>query len=360
VAYADTGRAWIAAGSPLAEPARVPEVARAFVDDAKRNGRRACFFASEADALPGFARLLLGEQPEWTPETWKAGLATHRRLREQIRRAAAKGVAIRRVHGSELVPGTGLRAQVELLARGWLASRRMAPMGFLVALEPFHLPEQHRYFVAERGGRLVEFLSAVPVYAHGGWLVEDVIRSRRAPNGTTEALLDALMRDVDEGSAVTLGLTPLSGPIAFWLRAARFVSRPMFDFAGLRAFRQRLRPRGWRSVWLVYPKSDGAAIHLFDSLRAFADGSLSAFGVRSVVRQPSGPPWALAMPLVPWTLFLVALVLTGHAGLVGFSSRALVAWVAFDALLTILLFLSALRPKRSRLALAAAAESRRC
>jgi lysylphosphatidylglycerol synthetase-like protein (DUF2156 family) len=357
VAYVDTGRAWIAAGSPLAEPSRVPEVARAFIEDARRHGRRACFFASEADAMPGFARLLLGEQPLWTPGTWEAGVATRPRLREQIRRAAAKGVAIRRVHASDLAPATALRAQVESLAREWLASRRMAPMGFLVALEPFHLPEEHRYFVAERGGQLVEFLSAVPVYARGGWLVEDVLRSAKPPNGTTEALFDALMRDVDEGATVTLGLAPLSGPVALWLRVARFVSRPLFDFAGLRAFRQRLRPARWQSVWLLYPEAEGPTRHVVDSLRAFAGGSLCAFGVRSIVRQPSGPPWALAIPLVPWTVWLVALALTGHASLVGFSSRALIAWAAFDALLTILLFLSALRPKRSRLALAAAAAS---
>jgi len=357
VAYVDTGRGWIAAGSPLAEASRAPGVARAFVEEARRNGRRACFFASEADAFPGFARILLGEQPLWTRGTWKAAVAEHRGLRGQIRRAAAKGVAIRRVHGSELAPGTALRAQVESLAREWLASRRMAPMGFLVAIEPFHWPEEHRYFVAERDGKLLEFLSAVPIYARGGWLVEDVVRSASAPNGTTEAIFDGLMQEVDEESTVTLGLAPLSGPIARWLRVARFVGRPMFDFAGLRAFRERLRPAQWQRVWLVYPESEAPAIHVIESLRAFAGGSLFSFGLRSIVRQPSGPPWALALPLVPWTLLLVALALTGHASVAGFSSRALGMWAVFDAVLTILLFRGALQPKRSRLTLVAAAAS---
>ena len=198
VAYVDTGRAWIAAGSPFAEASRVPAVARAFVDDARRSGRRASFFASEAAPIQGFARLLLGEQPVWTAATWKAGVATHRRLREQIRRSKAKGVTVRRVDPRDLAPGTALRAQVEGLARDWLATRRMAPMGFLVALEPFHLPEEHRYVVAERAGVIVAFVSAVPVYARGGWLVEDVVRSSSAPNGTTEALLHRLMHEVDE------------------------------------------------------------------------------------------------------------------------------------------------------------------
>jgi hypothetical protein len=162
---------------------------------------------------------------------------------------------------------------------------------------------------------------------------------------------------VDEGATVTLGLAPLSGPVALWLRVARFVSRPLFDFAGVRAFRQRLRPARWQSVWLFYPESEGPAMHVVESLRAFAGGSFFAFGVRSIVWQPGGPPWALAIPLVPWTVWLFGLALTGHASLVGFSSKALTAWAVFDGFLVILLFLGALRPNRSRLALAAAAAS---
>jgi phosphatidylglycerol lysyltransferase len=165
------------------------------------------------------------------------------------------------------------------------------------------------------------------------------------------------MREVGSTDSVTLGLAPLSGPIGVSLRVVRFLARPLFDFAGLHAFRQRLRPSHWQKVWLLYPASESPAVHLLESLRAFAGDSLAAFALRSIVRKPSGPPWALAMPLVPWTLVLVALAVSGQAGLVGFSAHALAAWAAFDALLAVQLFWSALRPKRSRLAVAAAAAS---
>jgi hypothetical protein len=52
---------------------------------------------------------------------------------------------------------------------------------------------------------------------------------------------------------------------------------------------------------------------------------------------------------------LAALATTGHARLVGFSTPALAGWAGFDAIMTLLLFWTALLPKRSRLALAAAA-----
>ena len=355
VAFNDTGKAWIAAGAPVSEVARIPRVARTFVDRAREQGRRACFFATESCEIEGFARLLLGEQPVWEPAAWPGMLATHRRLREQIRRPRAKGVIVRRVKVDALGPETRLRCQAESLAREWLGSRRMVPMGFLVALEPFHLPGEHRYFVAERRGQMVAFLSAVPVYARRGWLIEDVLRSRHAPNGTTEALIDTMMRDVADSEFVTLGLAPLSGPIAPWLRAARFVSSPLFDFDGLRRFRQRLRPSRWESVWLLYPRSEWAVGPVVESLRAFAGGSLLRFALRCVARGPSGPPWALALPLIPWTLLLALLAISGRSDLVGFSPAVLSAWVAFDALLAGQLLRSALRPRPGRLVVSATA-----
>lgn len=355
VAFNDTGKAWVAAGAPIAEASRIPQVAARFVESARQQGRRACFFATESGAIDGFARLLLGEQPVWEPADWPRMLAGHRRLREQIRRSKAKGVTFRRVEAAELERDGTLRGKVESLAREWLASRRMVPMGFLVALEPFHFATEHRYFIAERQGQVIEFLSAVPVYARRGWLIEDILRGRRVPNGTTEALIDALMRDVADSGFVTLGLSPLSGAIPTWLRAARFVTSPFFDFQSLRRFRQRLRPSRWERVWLLYPGSGAPLVPVIESLRAFAGGSLVRFALRSIARGPSGPPWALALPLVPWTLLLAVLMLTGRSSLVGFSPAALFAWVAFDVLLTAQLMRSATRPRPRRLAVSAAA-----
>jgi phosphatidylglycerol lysyltransferase len=355
VSFADTGSAWIAVGAPFAEASEIPSVARSFVRCARERGRRACFFATEVREIDGFSRLLLGEQPVWDPATWPDCVATHRRLREQIRRPGGKGLVVRRVEARDLEAPSHLRAQIDALAREWLGSRRMAPMGFLVAVEPFHLPEEHRYFVAVQGERVVAFLSAVPVYARRGWLIEDVLRSRRAPNGTTEALIDAMMRDVVDSAFVTLGLAPLSGPVSPWLRLVRLASTPLFEFTGLRRFRQRLHPSRWESVWLQYPRSGWAAVHVADSLRAFAGGSLVGFAVRSVLRGPRGASWALALPLVPWTLLLAGLVLAGRADLLGFSSAALSGWVLYDALLTVLLVLVSLRPRRGRVVASAAA-----
>lgn len=356
VAYADTGSAWVAAGGPItADPdQRAPAAAR-FVAAAAAAGRRACFFATESPALGGCNQLLLGEQPVFEPRAWPATLARHRRLREQLRRARAKEVRVHRVGPAELVDGSPLRAEVDRLAGEWLGSRRMEPMGFLVALEPFHAPEQHLYLAAERGGALVAFLSAVPIHARRGWLVEDVLRGRDAPNGTAELLLDAVFTHARDAELITLGLAPLSGPIAPWQRLARWLTRPLYDFRGVRAFKARLHPVRWEPVWLAYPRGSSVLRHLIDSLRAFASGSLVRFAARTAARHPGVPPWLLAVPLVPWTALLATIAATGNVHLLAYSRPALAGWATFDAFLAAVLFRIAFRPRARWLATVAGA-----
>ncbi len=346
VAYVDTGRSWIAAGSPLAsDDDRGATIAR-FVTAARAARRRPVFFGVETpSAFPGARRLALGLQPELPADGWHGTLRASRRLREQVRRARAKGVVVREVGPDDLAEGTPLRARVDQLAALWLGSRHLEPMGFLVAVEPFHEPGEHVYLVAERDGRALEFLSAVPIYARGGWLVEDVLRAPDAPNGTTELVIDALMRRLGgTGAWITPGLTPLTGRIPIWMRAARFAAVALYDFVGLHRFRARLSPPVWKPVWLVWDTGPAMPVVL-DVLRAFANGRIVSFAARSLLRHPSGPPWAVALPLVPWTALLALLTVTGRASLLGFSHVALGRWVVFDAVLAWLLFAAARRPR---------------
>jgi hypothetical protein len=157
------------------------------------------------------------------------------------------------------------------------------------------------------------------------------------------------MRREKDSEYVTLGLTPLAGAIAWPLRVARWAARPLFDFEGLRAFRQRLHPHAWQSVWLVSAQGKGHALSILDSLRAFAGGSVFRFGVRSLVRHPSGLPWLMAVPLPFWTVGLAWLVAVRRSSLLGLSPLELGLWIGFDALLLLVLVRAAMRPARSRL-----------
>lgn len=338
VAYVDTGRAWVAAGAPIGPEGKLLEAARAFVEAASAGHRRASFFGVEQRLIDatGWPSLLLGEQPRWDPSRWPDQLRATRSLREQLRRARAKGVRIRRLAADEVrSPRATLRASIEALVERWLASRAMAPMGFLVDMHPFSCPDERRFYVAERAGRVVAFASLAPVYARRGWLVEHLLREADAPNGTLESLVDRVMTDAarEGDEMVTLGLAPLCGSVSPLLAAARALGRGLYDFAALRAFKAKLRPHVWDPIHLLRPPAMPATIAVFDVLDAFSSDGLLRFGARTMLRVPPAIVGLLAALLVPWTTLLA------FADRSWFPSRAMHgAWVVFDILLCIGLF----------------------
>jgi phosphatidylglycerol lysyltransferase len=337
VAYVDTGRAWVAAGAPVGPQVDWGRAAAGFVAAARAAGRRALFFATEERFLEltpdaGLSALAIGEQPVWDPVAWRATLQATASLREQLRRARAKGVTVRALSPEELADGSGAtRKAVDGLIARWLARRPLPPMGFLVQVHAFSHLAERRCLVAEQGGRVIGFVATVPVYARGGWFVEDLLRDPAAPNGTAELLVDAVMNAAAAAGSryVTLGLAPLSGRVEAWLRFARRSGSGLYDFEGLRAFKAKLRPASWVSVFLSYPRGRSAARAVLDVLSAFARGGLLRFGLETLLRGPAVVVRLLALLLVPWTA-LLALVDYRR----WFPSRSVqLAWVGFDLVL---------------------------
>jgi phosphatidylglycerol lysyltransferase len=330
VAYAPIGRAWVAAGGPIA--ARDAEVAvmTGFAAAARAAGCTARFFGIERDVSreAPFDVLAVGVQPVWDPRAWPRTLAAHRSLREQVRRARNKDVAVRLAAPGELRPGTPLRAAVDGLIARWLCSRAMAPMRFVVALEPYGFPAERRFLVAERRGALAGILIAVPIYARGGYLLEDVLRDPAAPNGTVELLFDAAMRTLDgEGcDHATFGLIPLAGVDSRLLRAVRRLGRPLYDFEGLLHFKHKLDPSWQHPVYVAYPRGDRPLAALLDVLRAFAGGSLLRFAVATERHRAPDLAWLLAILLVPW----IALLALARTEVWFPSQRIQLAWIALD------------------------------
>ncbi|HEX3697850.1 MAG TPA: DUF2156 domain-containing protein [Polyangia bacterium] len=351
VAYVDTPEAWVAAGAPIAPAEQLSLVAERFAQAAARQHRRALFFGTETrfSRQGGLRTMLIGEQPVWDPAHWAETVARTASLRAQLGRARRKGVTVRAVDAADLAdPQQPLRRTIAALVDRWLAARPMAPMGFLVDVQPFSFAAERRYFVAERHGAVVGFLAAVPIYARGGWLFEDLLRDTGTPNGTTELLIDAAMTAVAaEGSRyVTLGLAPLAGPVRGWLGLARRYAAALYDFAGVYGFRARLRPARWDPIYLSAGTNGRSpvlveTVALLDALRAFARGRFFSFGIETLLRGPALVVRVLAALLLPWTA-LLALVSDRF-----FPAPAVhTAWVGFDIALAGALFALAARWRR--------------
>jgi phosphatidylglycerol lysyltransferase len=281
VAYAECGGAWVCAGAPIADTERLSQVANAFVDAAAAQGKRASFFAVEQRFLnaTGMSSFLLGEQPVYDPGTWTAHLRRAPSLREQLRRARAKGV-----HVTTGVP-SGDSHELTRVHEAWLSRHPLPSMGFLTGLDPFSAQRPRRYFVARSNTEsILGFATLSPVYARQGWLFEHLVRAPNAPNGTVELLIDCAMRILaEEGvSWATLGLAPLAGDVARPLRWVRRWAEPFYNFEGLRAFKAKLGPIRWDPVYLAYPRTNNGLTALCDGLTAFARGRPIGFATRSL------------------------------------------------------------------------------
>ena len=111
---------------------------------------------------------------------------------------------------------------------------------------------------------MVAFTVLSPVPARNGWLVEQIVRGRAAPNGTSELLLDSAVKAVAASGAayLTLGLSPLSqradapvGKQPLWLRFAlrwvRLHGARFYNFRGLDSFKGKFNPERWEPIYAI-------------------------------------------------------------------------------------------------------------
>jgi phosphatidylglycerol lysyltransferase len=302
VGYVRHARTWVVAGAPVCPGERLPTVVAEFEAAARGAGARACYFGAEARlegtlrGSRGHARLALGAQPVWHPAALAATLTGHASLRAQLHRARNKGVVVAEEGTAGADPG------VRQVLAEWLAARGLPPLHFLVEPSTLDRLDDRRVFVARRDGAVVGFTVLSPVPARQGWLVEQFVRGRGAPNGTIEALLAAAARAADDAGSgyLTLGLAPLShrgapppaagtplwlGALLGWVRAH---GRRFYDFDGLDAFKAKFRPERWDPVYAIAAvRRPGAPFPpraLWAIAAAFGGGSPVALGVRALAR----------------------------------------------------------------------------
>jgi phosphatidylglycerol lysyltransferase len=323
----DVGGVVVVAGDPVDEDAVV----------AAAHGRVAVFGSDRVDDK---GSVVVGSEPWWRLSDWP-GVAAQRSLRTQIKRARNKGLVIAPWDGQ---PSPALDADVDR----WLRTRTLAPLGFVVDVEnarPLDDP-------GARDVILVGSIEGAPVglvvarVDGDRALVEHVIRDVAAPNGTGEALVDAVFRALAAAGVTeaTLGLAPLrdddAAPLPWLLRVIRDRTSGLFDWRGLTSWKEKLKPTSWRPL-AIRARGVSRVTAIAATLLAFAHKRPLRFALVTLLH---GPPLffrAVAAALLPWTIGL-ALVDARH-----FPGPAVhAAWVAFDVVLATLLFWLAFRIKR--------------
>ena len=288
VGYATWGRFVIVAGAPVAREADLGIVMAEFEEWARAHSHSVCYFGAGqrleavASGSERYSIISLGAQPSWHPSEWPEILAAKQSLRAQISRAANKGVTgtIER-HSTE-----EWKAELDKVLREWLDTRGLPALHFLVEPDTLDNLRDRRLIVARREGRIAGFLVLTPVAARNGWLVEQIVRGKNAPNGTAELMLDLAMREAmrEGGEYITLGLSPLSEHSAFdwkaspkWMRLVlrwlRAHANRFYNFRGLDSFKAKFRPSQWEEITAVVNEKPFPAAALYAIAAVFGGRS---------------------------------------------------------------------------------------
>lgn len=296
IGYVTRAGVRVVAGAPVCDEARLAAVLAAFAQEAERAGERVCYFGvagrvfSLLSEQSGHSVVVLGAQPVWNPQAlpnWRPS------LRAQLSRARNKGVSVREW------PVTEAASHPELarVLGEWLARKPLPSMHFLVEPQTLAALTDKRVFVAEQKGSPLGFVTLAPIPARQGWLTEQFVRGRGAPNGTVELMLDAALRAIaaDGAQYVTMGLVPLSSgtwdPALYnplWLRFTlgwvRAHGQRFYNFGGLEAFKAKFSPSGWEPIYAIANEPHFSPRTLWAIAAAFADRSPLSTIVRGLLK----------------------------------------------------------------------------
>lgn len=266
VGFVRSGRMAIVAGAPVCSESRLGDTVRAWESFAAGTGLQVCYFGAEARLQeflarsPEYVPVILGSQPEWRPEQFVDAMDGDASLRAQLHRAENKGVSVSE-WTRERAEGN---AQLNAVLHEWLGTRGLPPLHFLVEPETLGNLQDRRIFVAEMQDVPVGFVTLCPIPAQNGWLTEQFVRSKMAPNGTIELLLYEAARAVSlvNASYFTMGIVPLvSGDNSSlsseprWLTFLRRWSKAhytrFYNFRGLSEFKTKFHPVRWQPVVVI-------------------------------------------------------------------------------------------------------------
>ena len=272
----------VVAGAPICAENELASVLEEWEKCARKSGHKICYFAAAGrlhqllNQKNGCSTVVLGAQPVWGAGDWQREFESNSSLRAQISRARNKGVRI------EEWPAQKASGNQELAAilSQWLHSRGLPSLHFLVEPQTLDFLGDRRLFVAVRNEKPVGFLVLAPIARRQGFLTEQFVRGKGAPNGVIEWLLfEAISKVEREGAQyLTMGLVPLSllggreeNPL--WLRLIlalmRAHGRRFYNFDGLETFKSKFHPRSWEPIYAISNQKEFSPAMLYAVAGAF-------------------------------------------------------------------------------------------
>jgi phosphatidylglycerol lysyltransferase len=209
----------------------------------------------------------IGAAPYFDLTTWAPRGDRAKKARAGVNQARRAGVRVTEVAEVD----EKLVRETACVCKSWLTTRRSAiRFEWLFTVDLFQHKEQKKYFTArDATGRLVGFLAACPIPARNGWYLEDVLRSKHAPNGTTDLLVVEVLNALKRSGATlaTLGTTLMAndGAPSSDVLVSPMISRMawslarcfalFYNFNGVRRFKAKFAPSWWESEYVLMSRN---------------------------------------------------------------------------------------------------------
>ena len=304
VAYNEFGKVWLVPGDPLASVDNLAQISDRFLQKARAEGRIVGFiaateqFARQSSGL-GLRAVRIGSSPYFDLATWAPRGDRAKKARAGVNQARRAGVSVTEI----LTIDERLVRETACLCKSWLTTRRSA-IGFewLFTVDLFQHREKKKYFAArDATGKLIGFLAASPIPARDGWYLEDILRAKNAPNGTTDLLVVEVLNALKgEGAKLaTLGTAPMAMSAAIdpqiydspWLSKAMQLGAKclsvFYNFDGVRHFKTKFAPSWWESEYVLMSPNLTAPPRV---ARAFVQAVVPA-GPSTLIARQIGRAW---------------------------------------------------------------------
>lgn len=199
----------------------------------------------------------------------KAGL-----VRKKVKHALAEGVFVEEYRGND----PEMEAAIQGVADAWLDSRH-GPQVYLANISLFKDRTGKRWLYAKQAGHLVGILLLNQLKANEGWLLNNVMITKNAPNGLSELLvISALqMLEIENCQHVIIGPVPAKrlGKIEGLGRFATTLTRwaykgaqKVFRLGGHEVFWEKFQP-AVKPAFLLFPENNLSISSIKALLRAF-------------------------------------------------------------------------------------------
>lgn len=283
IAYIPSTTAWVGASDPVcSDPSILEELIFAFFAEAEKHGKTAMILpvAKNTAEIVRNKKLLaiqVGCDPWFNLRVASAKLPS-------VKQLLAKGAIVQSFDPAKIESREYV--EIEEVAKSWLESKNMLPLGFLNQMAPWVHLQYKKYFRVIYNGHQIGYLVAVPTRKNKAWYLVDIVRLPNAPAGTTELLIMEAMKELYAIGAeeVSLGLCPLylpdeeekkNLPRAYKIIDFCFNKMDSFySFKSLFQYKEKFNPTEWQPMYLVASKPSLSLLALFSLFRVMLPHSL--------------------------------------------------------------------------------------